>query len=220
MTRTGKVARLPKKVRQQLNLRMGDGEPGTKLVAWLNGLAEVKAVLERDFGGRAVTEQNLSEWKQGGFIDWQRHPETLESLRLTAEQAQELTSESEVTPLSDVLSASVTLIREWTRLRSADQRAARLQMQQRDWVRGRNRQTEEAARELEEAERELAEAEAELERARAHAESPEGQMEAFEKAYKAVDLQVVKETMDAINRDNLFKVVCDNAKASLRQWLR
>jgi hypothetical protein len=45
-------------------------------------------------------------------------------------------------------------------------------------------------------------------------------MEAFEKAYKAVDLQVIKETMDTINRQNLIQVVCDNAKASKRQWLR
>jgi hypothetical protein len=66
----------------------------------------------------------------------------------------------------------------------------------------------------------LAEAEEELARAQAYAESPEGQMEAFEKAYKAVDLQVIKETMDTINRQNLIQVVCDNAKASKRQWLR
>jgi hypothetical protein len=239
MTRTGKIARLPQTVRQQLNLRLADGEPGRQLVAWLNGLPEVKAVLERDFGGRPVTEQNLSEWKQGGFVDWQRHQETLDSMRLAAEQAQELTAEGGVTPLSDVLSASVTLlltrlireadraeestpesrrelitlIREWTRLRSADQRAAHLKMVQLDWIRERNREAEEAAEELAEAERPLAEAEAEEAEAKAYAESPEGQMEAFEKSYKGMDLQVMKEVMDIRFRESMLALVCGTPEA-------
>ncbi len=234
MTRNGKIARLPRTLRQELNQRLGDGEPGVQLVAWLNGLPEVKAVLRRDFGGRDITEQNLSEWKQGGFIDWQRHQETLECLRTAGEQAQELTAEAGVTPLTDVLSASVTLlltrlireasragestpegrrelmlmIREWTRLRSADQRAARLKMAQLDWVSERNREAEEAARELEEAERELAEAEEELARAQAYAESPEGRLAAFEKNFKAVDMQVMKETMDIRFRESMLDLAC------------
>ena len=246
MTRTGKIARLPQAVRRELNLRLSDGAQGRQLVAWLNGLPEVMTVLERDFGGRVITEQNLSEWKQGGFNDWQRHQQTLECVRLAGEQAQELTAEAGPTPLTDVLAASVTLlltrliqeaghagestpesrrelvtlIREWTRLRSADQRAARLKMAQTDWVTERNREAEEAARELEEAGRELAAAEEELARVRAYAESPQGQMEAFEKNYKAVDLQVIKETMDIACRENLMKIVCGSVKRGKREWLR
>jgi hypothetical protein len=46
---------------------LSDGEPGRDLVAWLNGLPEVQRVVIAEFGGRPVREQNLSEWKQGGY---------------------------------------------------------------------------------------------------------------------------------------------------------
>lgn len=75
MTRRGKIARLPRNVRDELNQRMEDGEPGKDLVAWLNGLPEVKGALERHFGGREITEQNLSEWKAGGYLEWQKQEE-------------------------------------------------------------------------------------------------------------------------------------------------
>ena len=67
MCRNGKIARLPHAVRLELNQRLRDGESGKGLVEWLNGLPEVKAALQREFGGRAIREQNVSEWKQGGF---------------------------------------------------------------------------------------------------------------------------------------------------------
>lgn len=38
MTRTGKIAWLPRTIREQLNRRLEDGEPGSDLVAWLNAL--------------------------------------------------------------------------------------------------------------------------------------------------------------------------------------
>ena len=44
LTRNGKIVRLPREVRQQLNRRLQDGEQGKKLVAWLNALPEVQAI--------------------------------------------------------------------------------------------------------------------------------------------------------------------------------
>lgn len=72
MTRKGKIARLPRAVRDELNRRLDDGEQGIRLVEWLNGLAEVQAVLKADFEGRPINEQNLSDWKDGGFKDWRQ----------------------------------------------------------------------------------------------------------------------------------------------------
>ena len=66
LTRNGKIARLPRSVRQELNRRLEDGEQGNKLVAWLNGLPEVHAIVAAEFGGKSIREQNLSEWKKGG----------------------------------------------------------------------------------------------------------------------------------------------------------
>jgi hypothetical protein len=56
-------------VREELNQRLRDGESGKGLVEWINDLPEVKTALQREFGGRPIREQSISEWKQGGFLD-------------------------------------------------------------------------------------------------------------------------------------------------------
>jgi hypothetical protein len=40
MTRNGKIARLPQEIREQVNRRLEDGEPGKQIAEWLNGLPE------------------------------------------------------------------------------------------------------------------------------------------------------------------------------------
>ena len=65
-TRTGKIARLPKVIREELNVRLENGESGKELLAWLNGLPEVQKVIAEQFGGKVVRKQNLSDWRQGG----------------------------------------------------------------------------------------------------------------------------------------------------------
>jgi hypothetical protein len=44
-TRHGKIARLPKEIREQLNRRMENGWRGARLVNWLNELPQVKEVV-------------------------------------------------------------------------------------------------------------------------------------------------------------------------------
>lgn len=90
MTRTGKIARLPRDLRHQLNRRLQDGEPGRRLVEWLNSLPQTREILAADFGGREISEQNLSEWKQGGYQDWRARQETLAGARELASDAEEL----------------------------------------------------------------------------------------------------------------------------------
>ena len=69
-TRKGKIARLPGSIREELNCRMEDGVPGKDLVAWLNTLPEVQAVLKTWFEGQPINEPNLTKWRQGGYRDW------------------------------------------------------------------------------------------------------------------------------------------------------
>jgi hypothetical protein len=95
MTRTGKIARLPRETREQLNRRLQDGQPGTQLVVWLNALPETQAMLVREFAGRAVSEQNLSEWKQGGYRDWLARQDVLAQVRELAADAEELAGATE-----------------------------------------------------------------------------------------------------------------------------
>jgi hypothetical protein len=69
-TRNGKIARLPRHLREQLNVRLECSEPSPLLLAWLNALPEVREIVRRDFGGEPVTKHNLSQWRRGGFQDW------------------------------------------------------------------------------------------------------------------------------------------------------
>jgi hypothetical protein len=101
-TRNGKIARLPKAVREELNRRLCDGEPGNQLVAWLNALPEVQRIVATEFGGRAVREQNLSEWKQGGYADWLRQQEALELVCSLSADGEELQTAA-VEPLTEKL---------------------------------------------------------------------------------------------------------------------
>jgi len=71
--RNGKIARLLPSVRDELNLRMENGENGGKLLRWLNALPEVKETLKFYFGGLPISKQNLSEWRRGGFREWHLH---------------------------------------------------------------------------------------------------------------------------------------------------
>ncbi len=65
--RNGKIARLPREIREELNERLERSEPSPQLLEWLNALPEVKAVLRDGFSGAPINRQNFSAWRQGGF---------------------------------------------------------------------------------------------------------------------------------------------------------
>jgi hypothetical protein len=65
-----KISHLPKKLRDELGRRIEDGQPGPEIVQWLNDQPEVQAVLEERFAGRPINEQNLSDWKHHGHVEW------------------------------------------------------------------------------------------------------------------------------------------------------
>ena len=89
-TRTGKIARLPKKIRDQLNRRLQDGRPGPEIVEWLNTLPPVRRVLHEQFTDQPVVEQNLSQWRKGGYLDWLRHQETQAQTRWMIERSDDV----------------------------------------------------------------------------------------------------------------------------------
>ena len=94
-TRIGKIARLPKEVREELNRRLQDGEPGEQLLDWLNALPKVRKILAAQFGGRPITKQNLCEWRQGGYRDWERVEEDRLCVERLTERAASLTASAD-----------------------------------------------------------------------------------------------------------------------------
>ena len=110
MRRNGKIARLPADIRSELNLRMEKGEEGASLLEWLNGLPEVQKRLQASFDGAALTKQNLSEWRQGGFREWELRQEWFDQARELWESAGEMEEVMEIQALPGLL-AGVLAVR-------------------------------------------------------------------------------------------------------------
>jgi len=107
MIRNGKIARLPGFVREELNTRLDDGEQGESLLDWLQGLPEVQASLQENFHGAPITKQNLSEWRKGGFREWQVRRELCHHAGQLAESVQELNQAVDATSLPGALAATL-----------------------------------------------------------------------------------------------------------------
>ena len=91
MTRRGKIARLPRDIRDQVNRRLENGLENKQIVEWLNTLPEVQSIMAAEFDAQPVNEPNLSHWKTGGYQDWLQHQESLEATRQFVADAAELT---------------------------------------------------------------------------------------------------------------------------------
>jgi hypothetical protein len=87
MARNGKIARLPRPLRDELNLRLDSGSPARELADWLNALPAVQEVLAQFFHSDPINEQNLCNWRRGGFIEWQTRQDFLTHLQTLSEDA-------------------------------------------------------------------------------------------------------------------------------------
>jgi hypothetical protein len=108
LTHKGKIGRLPRAVQEQLNRRIQNGEKGGALVAWLNALPEVQAVVAAEFEGKAIREQNLSDWRKHGYTKWLWRQEALELTRELAAETGEL-QPAGAPPLADQMAGWVTV---------------------------------------------------------------------------------------------------------------
>lgn len=85
MTSRGKIGRLPEAIRSEVNARLRDWQPATAILTWLNSNKVVRAILNQQFNGDDINDQNLTNWRQGGYADWLRRDEKNNRLRLLAE---------------------------------------------------------------------------------------------------------------------------------------
>lgn len=104
MTHTGKIGRLSEELQMQLNRRILAPMPDTQLLAWLNALPEVQAILARDFGGQKITRRNLAAWKSGGYQQWYAEEDAMLGIALNflndqharARQTDKLTNDRQI----------------------------------------------------------------------------------------------------------------------------
>jgi hypothetical protein len=88
----GKIARLPKHIRQQLNRRLEDNQPSDTVLPWLNALPSVQKILAAQFNGAPISHQNLSNWTATGFRRWQQKQEPLALIAELGEDAADFSS--------------------------------------------------------------------------------------------------------------------------------
>ncbi|SPE61052.1 hypothetical protein SBV1_60011 [Verrucomicrobia bacterium] len=102
----GKIPRLPHEIREQLNQRLRDSEPGKRLVEWLNSLPEVQALVPTEFKGEPILEQNLSQYRKRSYRHWLVQQTVLEEVHRVRDNAQEI-HEAAPGPFTEDLAAVV-----------------------------------------------------------------------------------------------------------------
>src|SRR6266853_1842572 len=86
--RTGKIARLPHPIREQLNRRLEASEAYEPILNWLNALPEARQVIDDHFAGLPISKQNLSDWRSGGFSEWQDRQDAADFLTNLDDQSE------------------------------------------------------------------------------------------------------------------------------------
>ena len=92
--RKGKIARLPRHIRNEVCQRMDDGQTGSEIAAWLNALGAVRAMLAKLFNGEPINEVNLSAWRTGGFAEWKADQTQVEGVEKLADLSYRLAKAS------------------------------------------------------------------------------------------------------------------------------
>jgi len=85
--RTGRIARLPKATRDQLNQMILDGVPHAEIIQKLGE------------EGKDLVEKNLTTWRAGAYQDWLRQQQRLELIQSKHEMAMDLLGQNAGTNL-------------------------------------------------------------------------------------------------------------------------
>ena len=87
---TGKIARLPADIREEINTRLYNGKSAPDILAWLNELPSVKEILAAQFGGATINHQNLSNWRTTGYRRWLAEQTNLGTMKDLGKYAAEM----------------------------------------------------------------------------------------------------------------------------------
>lgn len=86
MPNPGKLGRLPWPIKRELHNQLRDTVPGPQILTWLNGLHEVRTLLEAQWKGQDITPQNLSDYR--GCAEYQKWLSSQTRLEESQERSQ------------------------------------------------------------------------------------------------------------------------------------
>ena len=107
MSRIGKIARLPHDIREQLNRRLLEGQSGPDILQWVNELPPCRQMLAQKFGGRPIDDNNLYEWRHGGYEEWLWHEDRRDRLQYNFELTAKLDAIGDGSQVAEQLGALV-----------------------------------------------------------------------------------------------------------------
>lgn len=81
MANFGKISRLPAELRNEICIRLHNGETSATILPWLNARPEAVRLVSEQFDGSPITPQNLSEWKGGEYAKWLSRREKIQNLK-------------------------------------------------------------------------------------------------------------------------------------------
>lgn len=81
MANFGKISRLPAELRNEICIRLHNGETSATILPWLNARPEAVKLVSEQFDGSPITPQNLSEWKGGEYAKWLSRREKIQNLK-------------------------------------------------------------------------------------------------------------------------------------------
>jgi hypothetical protein len=120
--RKGKIGRCPPHIREEVNRRLFNGEPESKVLPWLNANEEVLKVLDEYFHEEPVSSQNLSEWRKGGYEEWLNRREQLQLQKELNTYAGELAATSPAMAAGNVAMVGGQLSQLFSSLNIEDQK--------------------------------------------------------------------------------------------------
>lgn len=101
MARHGKIARLKHEHRSRVNEMLRDGASAARVISFVEKLV---AAGERDADGRAIeipNDQNITNWRDGGYQDWLKEQERLADMKHKREFALEIVRQNEGSKLQE-----------------------------------------------------------------------------------------------------------------------
>lgn len=88
--RTGKIARAPYEIRKAVNEMLRDGHTARSVIALLDGA-----------GIKGVSEQNVTNWREGGYQDFLKEQSRLEEMQFKREFAMEIVRQNQGSQLQE-----------------------------------------------------------------------------------------------------------------------
>ena len=95
MTRTGKIARLPKTLRDAVNTALRDGATAAAVIKLVSAAAANGTTNGDGSAIEIPNEQNITNWRDGGYQDWLKEQERLDDMRAKREFALRVVQENE-----------------------------------------------------------------------------------------------------------------------------